>query len=275
MGFPRAFLPVVLALLAAAPSAARERDLRRMEIVSRLGRRASVKIYSGESLAFRVRERPRGLDELAGGGDYLRGVAFELRSDPKVVQDAVAMVKGANRGVVRRQEPEPDLWGLPPSRFEIDGGKPGRYLLTATKEGYAPARVVVHLASFEIVDIDAALSDRHYTASFAVRLIDPDEEAKPIPILVECLDGNDRVIDRRHDVAFVPVKQRTGEFRTNRRVLLASNASESFESRWKRRKEDPVAPDFLDRKAMRIAEGGRIRLSFRNLHAVYDLPLGY
>jgi hypothetical protein len=275
MRIPRAILPVLLALLATAPVSAQEKGIKKMELVSRLGRKASVKIYSGETLTFRVREKPRGLDGLAGGGDYLRGIAFELRYDPKVVQDAVAMVKGANRGVVREQKPEPDLWGLPPSKFEIGDEKPGRYVLTATKKGYAPARIVVHLAAFEIVDIDGELTDRHYAASFAIRLIDPDEEGKPIPILVESLDEDGRVIDKRHDVAFVRVKTATGEFTTSRRVQLASNETESFEARWDRRKDEPVPPDFFDRKAMRIVEGGRIRISFRNLHAVYDLPLGY
>jgi hypothetical protein len=82
-------------------------------------------------------------------------------------------------------------------------------------------------------------------------------------------------VDSRKDLRLVPVDVRDHEYRTNRRIHLSSTAIEGFHERLKRRHEKPLPPEFFDLKAMRIVEGGMLRISFRNLQAVYPLPLGY
>ncbi len=92
----------------------------RMELVSHLGRKAVVKIYSGESLTFHVREVRGGLTGIFNSGGFLRGVSFSLRAWPRIRQDAMATAKGGNRSVVREKRAEPDLWGLPASHFTVE-----------------------------------------------------------------------------------------------------------------------------------------------------------
>jgi hypothetical protein len=279
----RLLLVLILALPAAPSFAGKETP--KLEIVSSRGPKREVKLYSGEVLVFRVREARHGIDAVFGSNAWLDGVTFTLRSHPAVKQDAIAIAKGRNAGVVRDQKPSEALWGDPPSVFRMEVGRksnadaelepPGRYLLTASKPGYVAATVIVHLAAFEIVDIDADLTERQYVASFSVRLEDPDEPGKPIPLLVESLDADGRVIDLRRDIALSLLKERRGEFRSTRRVRLSSLAIESFEERLRRRDDDPLPPEFFDVRPLRISEGGSIRLSMRNLHAVYPVPLGY
>jgi len=261
-------LLITLAPLGAAPK-------RRMELVSRLGRRATVKIYSGESLTFRARETRGGLSGIFDSGDFLRGVSFCLREWPRVKQDAHATVKGRNRSVVREKRPEPDLWGLPASNFTVEDERPGRYVLTAKKAGYQSAEVVIDSASFSILVNDGSLSDRHYNANFDVRLVDPSERGKAVPILIESMDAEGAVVDSRSDLRLAPVAGRTALYKTPVGVNLSSATFESFRERVKRKKKDPLPPRFFVTKPMRVVEGGSIRISLRNLHAVYPLPLGY
>ncbi|MHC4469440.1 MAG: hypothetical protein ACYS99_00620 [Planctomycetota bacterium] len=266
----------LLLLVLGSPSLlAQQGPPKKMDLVSALGRAKVVKIYSGESVTFHAQERREGIGGIFAPGEYLRGVTFTLRSWPKVRQDAHAIVKGSNRPVIRTQRPEPDLWGMPPSSITIDGGKPGRHLLEATKPGFAPARVVIHLARFELVDIEAELTARHYRASFDIQLVDPDEKGKPIPLLVQILSREGRVIDARDDVVLAPVLMEEGHYRSSRTIRLSSLEVESFRDRLKRRKEDPLPPEFFDRRSLRIAAGSAVRISFRHLHAAYPLPFGY
>jgi len=246
-----------------------------MELVSRLGRRPSVKIYSGESLTFRAREVRVGLSGIFDSGDFLRGVSFTLREWPRVRQDAHATVKGGNRGVVREKRPEPDLWGLPASWFTVEDEPPGRYVLTAKKSGYSNAEVVIDSASFNLLVNDGELSLKHYIANFDVRLVDPSERGKAVPILIESLDVAGAVVDSRDDLRLAPVTGKIAVYKTPVSVNVSSATPESFRERVKRTKKNPLPPGFFATKSMRVVEGGSIRISLRNLHAVYPLPLGY
>jgi len=261
-------LLVTFAPLDAAPK-------RRMELVSRLGRRANVKIYSGETLTFRAREVRGGLSGIFDSGDFLRGVSFSLREWPRVKQDAHATVKGGNRSLVREKRPEPDLWGLPASHFTVEDERPGRYMLTAKKAGYKCAEVVINAASFNLLVNDGVLSLKHYTANFDVRLVDPSEKGRSIAILIESMDDAGAVVDSRDDLRLAPVSGKQSTYQTRMSVNLSSATPESFRERLKRRKKNPLPPRFFATKPMRIVPGGSIRISLRNLHAVYPLPLGY
>lgn len=252
-----------------------EDAIRQMELVCELGSKSAVKIYSGETLTFRAREKVEGLPGLFTASEYLHGVKFVLRKWPKVRQDMVGIFKGSNRQIVREQKPGKMLWGAPPSRFTTGGGDAGRYKLTATKPGYAPVEVMISKATFEIIDIDGDLTDRQYTASFQVMLTDPDEARKSIPLLVECLDREGRIVDMRKDILLAPVALEMDNYQSSRRIRISSNTLEPFMERIKRDKKDPVTKEYLDRAALRIVEGGMIRISFRNVQAVYTVPLGY
>jgi len=256
-------------------SPARGDGPKQMELVSRLGRRANVKLYSGESLTFRAREVRDGLSGIFDSGDFLRGVSFRLVSWPRVKQDAIAMLKGTSRTTVREKKKEPDLWGLPASFFTVEDEKPGRYVLEARKAGYRQASVVLDCASFAILVNDGELTDRHYTANFDVELEDPSEKGKAIPILVESLDENGAAVDSRSDLRLAPVSGKAHTYRTNLSVNLSSRVAESFRERRKRADKDPLPPTFYATKPLRIVEGGMIRITLRNLNAVYPLPLGY
>ncbi len=265
---------LILLLLTAAPLVAAGSG-RRMELVSELGKKKQVKIYSGESLTFRIREKHEGLSGLFAGSDYLYGITFTLREWPNVEQDQIATVKGANRRVVRKQKPAEELWGVPASSFTIEGGLAGRYKLTASKPGYAPVTVLINMATFNIVNIDGVLDERSYHARFDIELTDPDEKGRAIPLLVECLDDQGRIVDMRKDIVLAPVNLQEHEYAGSRRILISSGALESFANRLKRKEDHPLPEGFFDLKALRIVEGGMLRLSFRNLQAVYPLPLGY
>jgi hypothetical protein len=246
-----------------------------MELVSELGKKSVVKIYSGESLTFRAREKYDGLGGLFTGAAHLYDVTFTLRKWPIIRQDAVGIVKGANRPIVREEKPAERLWGTPPPSFTIEGGGVGRYKLTATKKGFAPVEVLVNLASFRLDNIDGVLNERLYSASFDVLLTDPEEKRRSIPLLVESLDMDGRLVDMRKDVVLAPVVLEMDEYRSSRRIKISSYTLESFMERVKRAKEDPVPREFYDQKALRIVEGGMIRVSFRNVQAIYPVPLGY
>jgi hypothetical protein len=246
-----------------------------MELVSELGRQSVVKIYSGEALTFKAREKNEGLSGLFSSSEYLYEVTFVLKRWPKVRQDAAGMIKGANRPVVREQKPGKQLWGDPPPSITVECGEPGRYQLIASKPGYAPVEVVIHMASFRIDDIDGELDDDHYRASFTVELSDPDEKRTAISLLVESLDMDGRIVDLRKDVVLAPVALDLDDYRSSRRIIIASNVLEPFMDRMKRNQDDPVPAEFLDRGALRIVEGGMLRISFRSLQAVYPIPLGY
>ncbi len=265
---------LILLLLAAAPLVAAGSG-GQMEIVSELGKKAQVKIYSGESLTFRIREKQEGLSGLFAGSDYLYGITFKLREWPKVKQDQIATIKGANRRVVREQKPAKELWGVPASSFTIEGGPAGRYKLTASKPGFAPVAVLIHMAAFNIVNIDGVVDERSYHARFDIELTDPDEKERAIPLLVESLDDQGRIVDMRKDVVLAPVFLKEHEYSSSRRIRISSNALESFANRLKRKEDHPLPEGFFDQRALRIVEGGMLRISFRNLQAVYPLPLGY
>jgi hypothetical protein len=266
----------LLLIVALASDALLAESGRPMELVSEAGRLDEVKIYSGEALTFRVREKSDGLrDMFSGGGEFLHGVSFELREWPKVTQDRMATIKGANRRVVRQKRPEPELWGIGPSSFSIEGECVGRYKLTASKPGYAPVSVLINLAAFEIVDIDGELTEDFYRAVFSIRLVDPTERGKAIPLTVESLDEEGRLVDARKDVVLAPVNLEPGVYRTNRRIHLSSHALETFKERLARKDEASLPPEFFDLFPLRIVEGGMLRISFRSLRAGYPLPLGY
>lgn len=266
-------LVLLILLLAASPSFTATKK-KTMELVSRHGRRAEVKIYSGEALKFRAREVSRGLSSIFESGQFLHGVTFTLREWPRVKQDAVAMIKGANRRIVRKEGPGLELWGMPPSTFSIGARGAGRYLLTATKPGYKPAQVVIHCARFVLNVEKGVLTDRHYRCEVSVELEDPSEKSKPIPLLIEVLDEKGSVIDSRDDVRLVPVTAREGLFKSNRIIRFSSMSAEAFRERLKRAPRDPLPAGFFELKSLRLVERGSIRISFRNLHAVYPLPLG-
>jgi hypothetical protein len=274
MSTTRALGLLILVLLTAAPPISAGSG-RQMEIVSELGKKAAVKIYSGESLTFRVREKQEGLTGLFSGGAYLYEITFELREWPKLKQDQIALIKGANRRIVREQEPEEELWGLPPSSFTIEGGPAGRYRLTASKPGYPPVEVLVNIASFNLRNIDGVLDECSYRARFDVELTDPDEQGRSIPLLLESLDDQGRVVDMRKDLVLAPVNLEGHEYRSSRRPLISSHAIEPFMNRLKRREQEPLPEGFFERTPLRIVEGGMLRISFRNLQAVYPLPLGF
>ncbi|MEN8148324.1 MAG: hypothetical protein ABFS86_00790 [Planctomycetota bacterium] len=247
----------------------------KMELVSRLGRKTVVKIYSGESLTFRARDVRGGISSIFTSGGFLRGVSFTLREWPRVKQDAAGIVKGANRHLVREKKAEPDLWGLPASFFVVEDEPAGRYVLTAKKPGYTDARVVIDCATVNLEVNDGELTERHYTANFDVELTDPAEKGRPVPIRVECLDEDGAIVDARDDLRLLTVTGSRNLYRTNVAVHLSSRVAESFRERVKRRKTAPLPTTFFATKPMRITEGGSIRISLRNLRLVYPLPLGY
>lgn len=270
-----AFAILFIAALPTLPPAEGSQP-KQLEIFSRLGGKANVKIYSGESVTFRVREASSGLEDLFAPTQPLHGVTFVLREWPIIRQDAIATVKGANRRVVREQKPEPELWGIPPSSFTVRGGAMvGRYKLTAKKPGYQSAKILIYLARFEIVDIDARLTEKVYRASFDIRLLDPSEEGRAIPILIESLNFDGKRIDWRNDIVLAPVMLEPDLYRSSRRISLSSQVVEGLAERVARAKEDPLPPGFFDMKPLRIVEGGTLRVSFREMQAVYPLPLGY
>jgi hypothetical protein len=270
-----AALLLLLTVPLLSPALVADSPVRRMELVCELGPKAAVKIYSGETLTFRTREKQDGLSGLFTSSEYLDGVTFVLREWPKIRQDSIGIIKGYNRAVVREKKPGKILWGSPPSWFTTDGGTAGRYRLTATRPGYAPASVLISKAEFRIEDIEADLSDRAYHASFQVKLTDPDEKRQSIPLLVESLDADGRIVDMRKDVLLAPVALEMDGYAGSRRIRISSHVLEPFMERIKRHEQDPVSKEYLDRAALRIVEGGMIRLSFRNVQAVYPVPLGY
>ena len=266
-------LTLLFLSLGVPPAMAGRGDMRKMELISPLGRVRSLKIYSGETVTLRVQERRAGIDGIFSPGEYLRGVTFTLRSWPRIAQDAHAITKGAHLPVIRTQRPGDELWGAPPSSFTIEVDKPERYLLTATKPGFQPAKLVIHLAKFELVGIKGELGS-HYRVSFRVLLVDPDEKGKTIPLFVESLSLEGRVIDARDDLGLAPVSGKPGHYRSNRTIRISSIRAESFRSRLRRREENPLPPQFFDRWPLRISTGGAIRIGFRQVHAVYPLPFG-
>lgn len=248
---------------------------RSMELVSRLGRKAAVKIYTGEGLTFRARDVRGGLEGIFESGGFLHGVSFTLREWPRVKQDAAGIVKGANRHLVREKKAEPELWGLPESSFDVGDEAPGRYVLLAKKSGYADARVVIDCASVNLIVNDGELTDRHYTANFDVELVDPAEKGRPVPIRVECMDEDGAIVDGRDDLRLAPVTGKANVYRTGHAVNLSSQVVESFAERLKRKETAPLPPTFFAVKPMRVTEGGSVRISLRNLRLVFPLPLGY
>ena len=146
--------PLLLLSLGVPPALAGRGDLRKMELISPLGRVRSLKIYSGETVTLRVQERRAGIGGIFSPGEYLRGVTFTLRSWPRVTQDAHAITKGAHLPVICTQRPVDELWGAPPSSFTIEVDKPGRYLLTATKPGFPSGTEVLPELHARIEGVD-------------------------------------------------------------------------------------------------------------------------
>ena len=66
---------------------------------------------------------------------------------------------------------------------------------------------------------------------------------------------------------------RPGEYKSSRRILIASDVVESMKDRVARKKQKPLPPGYYETAALRIVEGGYLRIRFRNVKIDYPLPL--
>lgn len=299
----RGFTPLLLLLLALPLRAEEPLRPKKLEIFSARGAKRRVKIYTGESVTFRAREKREGLAAIFDARP-LGDVTFTLT--PKRVPDETLSIRLArDPEPVARKEPGEELWGAPPSSFVIGGGKvspdqaalrgrlgrrprpglkldrdffvgfrtAGRYLLEAEKPGFEPDEIEVDLAAFKLDGIRSSTNPRHHTAIFDLHLNDPSAPPRSIPVKIETLSAEGAVVDARSDVTLKPLMLRPGEFRGDRRVRICSNEAEGFRDRVLRRKAHPLPRDFRETKPFRIVEGGYLRITLPGVRLVYPLPL--
>lgn len=198
------------------------------------------------------------------------------------------------RLLARAKKADPPRWGRPPASFIVGGGKVrraghgaplrpgeyptrrgytvGRHVLEATKPGYEKDEIVIHKAAFFIDRRKDRFRDGHYLAGFELWLVDPDEKGKPIPLRIETSSPERTGVDRRDDVVFAPLFLRPGEYRSSRRILISSEVTESMMDRVARREKAPLPPGYYEQAALRVVEGGYLRIRFRNLIAANPLP---
>jgi hypothetical protein len=285
---------VVLLALAAAGALAAPDPKPKLEIFSARGNAKTVKLFGTETVVFFAREQSPARAVTLADPPALKGVTFRFHAWPRASPGTATPVRP--RILLREVKPPPPRWGRAPDSFPVRGGSTpqvgsgaplrpdqhptkkgcsvGRYVLEATKPGYEKAEIVIHKAAFSLDRMKDRFRDGHYLAGFELSLVDLDEKGKAIPLRIETLSPERTVIDRRDDIVLAPLFLRPGEYRSSRRILITSEVTESMMDRVARREKAPLPPGYFERAALRVVEGGYLRLRFRNLKIDYPLPLG-
>jgi hypothetical protein len=261
-------------LLLGAPTRGEE-ESPALELYSNRGCLPSVKLYSGERLTFRVREKRVSVGGLFGDGVDLSDVEFHVEPWPPPEPSPIMIIQGRNAedDRFRRSRKVGDSYALDcPYR-------PGRYKLIAEKEGYRRACVVIYAAQFALLRMRHSIrpwnrDDPSYWAAFEVGITDQFEERDRIPIRIECLDEDRRVIDVRDDVIVLRKRQWPARFLSNFRIRISNTVVEGFRDRVERLNAAGFDGDSLHAKIMRIRKFGYLRISFDQLSFTYRLPLG-
>ena len=262
---------LILALLVPIGSLSAD-PKRELEVVCERGAVTEVKLYSGESLTFTARDKREGITALFGE-TRLDQVTFTLMEFDRARRVGTAIAQGVKHKTIR------EVRGVAgkPTRFTINGGRACRRLLLVKRAGFVTARVIIHLARFHLDEIWESLredgwDDPHYTAVFEIYLEDPDEERAEIPVRIETLDAEGRLLDERTDVLLRARERWPERFRSNQRIRISTAVIETFRERVARKETAPLPGGFYTNRPLRMVTGGFLRISFLTLEATWPVP---
>jgi hypothetical protein len=208
-------LAVLLLALLLRTAGAEDTDIPRLAIFSPFGAGKDARIFNDEPIEFRaIRE-----DDPRSG--FLKGVRFVLYRDGGSPDrtETVLVDSGDEEG----------MWGGPPSSLrlppEAKPMEPGRYHLVALKRGWVSAKITITLADFRRIEQEVQHTRDSYRAAFHLRLEDPLETRKAVPVDVYVESAEGAVLAHRK-IRLLPTRKRKSVFQTAQKVRLYSGAEE-------------------------------------------------
>jgi hypothetical protein len=247
------------------------------DIASSAGRGRRIKVWVGEPIAFAARPRPRDPGDLFEPTRWLCDVLWTLTAlSPAPDETARCISPGTNRRVVARVGPE-GLWGDEASLFRYPNDlktpwKPGRYVLRAERASGDSAEVGLDVASFEVVEVRALIRKEKYEAAIRLKLTDPSEIRRAIPVAVEIVSSAGDLLDYVRGARLALDTARPGIYHSQK-LLLSSRVRRPCRARYEEQDPAKALKLSMTKHVLQVLRNSHLRITLDGVVFSYPLPL--